>query len=50
MRKLVIGLSISAAVVGGMVLAQFMTSGSAATQNPANSNFINEKEAREIAL
>lgn len=50
MKKLVIGLTISAAVIGGFVIAQTMTSGSAATQSTESIKLITEKEAKEIAL
>ncbi len=50
MKKLVIGLTISAAVFGGFVIAQFMTEGSATTQTIEETKQITEKEAKEIAL
>ena len=50
MKKLVIGLTISAAVIGGFVIAQTMTSGSAATQSTESIKLITEKEAKDIAL
>ena len=50
MKKLVIGLTISAAVFGGFVIAQFMTNGSATTQTIEETKRITEKEAKEIAL
>ena len=50
MKKLGIGLTISAAVLGGFVLAQSMTSSSAAIQTTENTKLITENEAREIAL
>ena len=51
MKKLGIGLTISAAVLGGFVLAQSMTSSSAATQGTeSTTKLITEKEAKEIAL
>lgn len=50
LKKLGIGLTISAAVLGGFVIAQSMTSGSAATQPAESTKLLTEKEAKEIAL
>ena len=50
MKKLVIGLTISAAVFGGFVLAQSMTPGSAANQEAASKKLITAQEAKDIAL
>ena len=50
MKKLLIGLTISAAVFGGFVLAQSMNSGSAANQEAASTRLITAQEAKEIAL
>ena len=50
MKKLVIGLTISAAVFGGFVLAQSMNSGSAANQEAASTKLITAQEAKDIAL
>ena len=51
MKKLGIGLTISAAVLGGFVLAQSMTSSSAETQvTESTPKLITEKEAKDIAL
>ena len=48
MKKVVIGLTISAAVLGGFMIAQPMTDSSAATTE--SKKMITEKEAKEIAL
>ena len=50
MKKLGIGLTISAAVLGGFIFAQSMTSGSAATQTTESIKLLTVKEAKEIAL
>ena len=50
MKKLMIGITISAAVFGGFVLAQSMNSGSAAKQEAASTKLITEQEAKDIAL
>lgn len=50
MKKLLIGLTISAAVFGGFVLAQSMTSGSAANQEAASTKLMTEQEAKDLAL
>ena len=50
MKKLFIGLTISAAVFGGFALAQSMTSGSAAKQETASTKLITAQEAKDIAL
>ena len=50
MKKLFIGLTISAAVFGGFVLAQSMNSGSAAKQEAASKKLITAQEAKDIAL
>ena len=48
MKRVVIGLTISAAVLGGFIIAQPMTDSSAAQTE--NKKMITEKEAKEIAL
>ena len=50
MKKLFIGVTISAAVFGGFVLAQSMNSGSAAKQETASTKLITAQEAKDIAL
>ena len=50
MKKLLIGLTISAAVFGGFVLAQSMTSGAAANQEAASTKLMTEQEAKDLAL
>ena len=50
MKKLLIGVTISAAVFGGFVLAQSMNSGSAAKQEAASTKLITAQEAKDIAL
>lgn len=50
MKKLFIGLTISAAVFGGFALAQSMTPGSAANQEAASKKLITAQEAKDIAL
>ena len=50
MKKLLIGVTISAAVFGGFVLAQSMNSGSAAKQETASTKLITAQEAKDIAL
>ncbi len=50
MKKLLIGLTISAAVFGGFVIAQSMTTGSANSQEAKSTKFITEQEAKDIAL
>lgn len=50
MKKVCIGLIISAAVVGGFTLAQSMTTGFAANGEKTNTKLITEQEARDIAL
>ncbi|WP_455662014.1 PepSY domain-containing protein [Pradoshia sp.] len=49
-KKLIIGLTISAAVFGGFAIAQSMTPGSAASQEAKSTKFITEQEAKDIAL
>ncbi len=50
MKKLLIGLTISAAVFGGFVIAQSMTTGAATSQEAKSTKFITEQEAKDIAL